>query len=218
MSLIVFHEFGHFLTAKLFNWNIDGIYIYPLGGITKFNTDVNKPIVEELLVTLMGLIFQIVLFLFIKRFDNTLEYYNNLLLFFNLLPIVPLDGSKLLNIFISLMLPFKRTLSIQIIVSYIFYIIILLFFIFYIDSLFMLIVTFLLVFKIIEEDRKKSYIFYKFLLERYLKRFKYKKDKIVSNINGFYKYKNNIIKSNNIILNEYEILKKYYKKNNKRMI
>ena len=82
----------------------------------------------------------------------------------------------------------------------------------------MLIVTFLLVFKIIEEDRKKSYIFYKFLLERYLKRFKYKKDKIVSNINGFYKYKNNIIKSNNIILNEHAILKKYYKKNNKRII
>ena len=218
MSLIVFHEFGHFLTAKQFNWNIDGIYIYPLGGITKFNTDINKPIVEELLVTLMGPIFQIVLFLFIKRFDNTLEYYNNLLLFFNLLPIVPLDGSKLLNIFISLVIPFKRTLSIQIIVSYIFYIIIFLFFIFYIDSLFMLIVIFLLVFKIIEEDRKKSYIFYKFLLERYLKRFKYKKDKIVSNINGFYKYKNNIIKSNNIILNEHEILKKYYKKNNKRII
>ena len=66
MSLIVFHEFGHFLTAKQFNWNIDGIYIYPLGGITKFNTDINKPIVEELLVTLMGPIFQIVLFLFKK--------------------------------------------------------------------------------------------------------------------------------------------------------
>ena len=45
LLLIVFHELGHFLMAKVFNWKIDKIYIYPLGGITRFNDKINKPFI-----------------------------------------------------------------------------------------------------------------------------------------------------------------------------
>ena len=43
MSLIIVHEFGHLLMAKHYKWNTDKIYIYPLGGITKFDVIINKP-------------------------------------------------------------------------------------------------------------------------------------------------------------------------------
>ena len=62
LLLIIVHELGHFFTAKYFNWEIDKIYIYPLGGLTKFKTLINKPLKEELLVTIMGPIFQILFF------------------------------------------------------------------------------------------------------------------------------------------------------------
>ena len=60
MLLIIIHELGHFLAAKLFNWKVDKIYIYPLGGVTKFNENINKPLIEEFLITIMGPIFQII--------------------------------------------------------------------------------------------------------------------------------------------------------------
>ena len=209
--MIIVHELGHLLTAKLFNWEIDKIYIYPLGGLTKFKTSINKPLKEELLVTIMGPMFQILFFYVIKDYDDSLYYFNNLLLIFNLLPVVPLDGSKLLNILISSMISFKKSLNISILISYILYPVIVIFFITNINSTFMIIVTFLLLFKIIEEKNNINYIFNKFLLERYLKKYKYKKDVIVKNTDNYYKYRNNIIIKNNKMLNEKEALKTYYK-------
>ncbi len=214
LLLIIVHELGHFLTGKLFNWEVDKIYIYPLGGITKFNTSINKPMKEELMVTIMGPVFQIIFYCLIKDLDNSLGYFNLLLLTFNLLPVVPLDGSKLLNILLSTRISFKKVLNILQVISLLIYPLIVIFFSYKINSLFMLTVSFLLIFKILEEGKNIKYIINKFLLERYLKRYKFKKDIIVKNIASFYKYKNNII-INNKIMNEKEALNNYF--NNKRL-
>ena len=46
-TLIIIHELGHFIFAKKMNVEVDKIYIYPLGGISKFNLELNtKPIIE----------------------------------------------------------------------------------------------------------------------------------------------------------------------------
>ena len=66
MLLIIIHEFGHFITAYFFNWKIDKIYIYPLGGITRFNDIINKPFIEQFLVLLMGPVFQNIGFVLLK--------------------------------------------------------------------------------------------------------------------------------------------------------
>ena len=211
MLLIIVHELGHFFTAKYFNWEIDRIYIYPLGGLTKFKTLINKPLKEELLVTIMGPIFQILFFNLIKDYDDSLYYFNNLLLIFNLLPVVPLDGGKLLNIFTSTIISFKKTLKLGILISYAFYPLIIIFFITNINSVFMTIVTILLILKIIEESKNIDYIFNKFLLERYLRKFKYRKDIVVKKVDNYYKYKNNIIINNKQMLSEKDALRIYYK-------
>lgn len=210
MGLILFHELGHLLTAKLFNWKIDKIYIYPLGGLTKFNDLINKPLHEELLVTIMGPIFQIIISIVLSKIDQDIMNYNKLLLTFNLLPITPLDGGKLLNSLISYFLPYKVTLNIVIKISYIIYLLFNYYILFNIKSLFFVIVSILLIFKIKEEEKSKSYYFDKFLLERYLYIFKYKKDVLISNIYNFYKYRNNLIKSENKLLNEKDICKLFF--------
>ena len=75
----------------------------------------------------------------------------------------------------------------------------------------MTIVTILLIFKIIEESKSIDYIFNKFLLERYLRKFKYRKDIVVKKVDNYYKYKNNIIIKNKQMLSEKDALRIYYK-------
>lgn len=211
MSLIIFHELGHLTAAKIFNWQVDKIYIYPLGGITRFNDKINKPVIEDLIVTLMGPIFQMFLAYFLIKIDSRVYLFNETLLLFNLLPIAPLDGSKLVIILLSLITKYKKSLYLNILISFITYVFILLYFVFYKNSKLFLFVLFLLFFKIIEEKNKISFYFDKFLLERYLYIFKFKKTKVVKGINGFYKYKNNVMKKSEL-KNEKELLKDYFEK------
>ena len=203
LLLIIIHELGHLLIGVFFNWKIDKIYIYPLGGLTKFKEKINKPFIEELLVNIMGPLFQIIFTLIIKRYDKNILLFSNSLLAFNLLPIIPLDGGKLLNIFLFLFKPIKKSIKYIIILSHVTYFV-LLFYIIRINSLFFLIIFISLIFKIIEESKKNMFYFNKYLLEKYLYVFKYKKNIIIDDINQIYKYKNNFIKINNKLYNEKE--------------
>ena len=201
LLIILVHELGHLLTAILFNWKIDKIYIYPLGGITKFNDRMNKPLLEELLVTLMGPVFQVVFTNFVKDLDLNILLFSNTLLLFNLLPIVPLDGGRLLNILFFYFKPIKKSIKTMIKISYITYFIMLLYVI-RIKSFFFLLVIFLLIFKIHDESKRGNYYFDIYLLEKYLYVIKYKRNSIIPSIKNIYKYRNNYIKIGNKLYNE----------------
>ena len=56
--LIIIHELGHCLFAKINNIEIEKVYIYPLGGISKFNMELNTKKNIELIILIAGPIFQ----------------------------------------------------------------------------------------------------------------------------------------------------------------
>ena len=205
MLIIIFHELGHLSMGVLFNWKVDKIYIYPLGGLTKFNDLINRPLIEELLVTIMGPIFQIIITCFLKKYDQNIVLFSNTLLVFNLLPIVPLDGGKLLNILLYSFSPIKKSIDIAIKISYFFYILLFIN-ILNTKSMFFIFIFFLLIFKIHEESKRKKYYLDKYILEKYLYTIKYKSNIIINNIKKVYKYKNNYIKLNNKLYSEKEYL------------
>ena len=96
--IIIIHELGHIIGGLYYNWPIKKIILLPFGGLTIFDQKLNCPLKEELIVTLLGPIFQIIFYcLCINLFkDNMiLTKYHYPLLLFNLIPIIPLDGSKL---------------------------------------------------------------------------------------------------------------------------
>ena len=61
--IILFHEFGHYFMSKIFKWNIDKIYLYPFGGLIKYNEVIDKPFLEEFLITIGGPLNQIIIYL-----------------------------------------------------------------------------------------------------------------------------------------------------------
>ena len=221
-SIIIIHELGHYITAKLHSIEVNKIIIYPYGGLTQINSPINTKISIDLKIAISGIVFQLIYYfiIYILYKNNIIrEYifeefttYNFSILFFNILPIHPLDGSKILNLFLSKILPYKLTLKLNIVVSLITLIIIFYINYYQFNYTTILIITIILD-NIVKYYKEINYIFNKFLLERYLNKKIYKKNKTISKIENMYKEKYHLIKNKNHYITEKQALKdRFYRK------
>ncbi len=213
--IVVFHEMGHILFIKLFKYKIIDITIYPFGGITKVDKDINTPLNKELLIACGGIIFQLILFIIIyfvpiNVITKELLYkYNMSILLFNMLPIIPLDGSIIINSLLNKIFSYKVSYYLYIIISIIFSIFYLFFNYWYSLNNY-LIVSFFII-KTYYAIKNYKYLKTRFLLERYLNKYEYK---YISTKTGdldilkidTYQY----FKENNKIVSEYSKLKEMF--------
>lgn len=206
MFIIIVHELGHILTSLYFHWHIEKIVILPFGGLTIFNEKINKPIIEELLIAVSGPLIQILCFSFSQ--NTLITKYHLLLLIFNLLPIIPLDGSKILNCLINYFLPFKTAHLTTIFLSLVFALI----GCFCRFNLVFLLVLFFLFKRIFKEYKMHQSIFNKFLFERYTYNLELKKYKKIKgrNLNKMFKSYRHLFYVDNKWQTEYEMLKKRF--------
>lgn len=211
--IIIIHELGHIVMALIFNYDIKKINIYPFGGYTIFDVDINKNILSEFMVFLGGILFQFIFYILFNVCVKSNTYthiifnsYNITILLFNLLPIIPLDGSKLLNIILNKFFAFKTS---HILSIYISYILILLSLILNYKNLNKCIILFLLLNLLVNEHKNHNFIFNRFLLERYIKNIQFKKNNFIINnrLSNMKKYVRNVFIVNNRYLSEKEVLK-----------
>lgn len=220
-SIILIHELGHYTTSKLYKLNPDKIIIYPYGGITKLNIPINTNINKELHIAISGVIFQsiyylIIFFLYKNNFIreyifNEFTTYHYSILIFNLLPIHPLDGSKILNLFLLKFFPYKLTLKLNIYISIITLIIITIINYYQFNYTTILIIS-IIIDNIIKYYKDINYLFNRFLLERYLHSYQYNKTKKITKIDNMYKQKRHIIKEKDKYLTEKQLLKQRFDK------
>ena len=180
--LIFIHEIGHTIGALSYKWKIKEIVILPFGGVTIFNELINKSLKEEFVILVLGPLFQILFYFILCYFHiNTLliTNYHYSLLLFNMLPIIPLDGSKLLNIILNKITSFKLSHLLTIYISLITIILLLI----KNRNLVLYIIIFFTLLKVIKEYKKHKYIFNKFLFERYNYNLKFNKIKYIKGIN-----------------------------------
>ena len=210
MLLITVHELGHIITSFIFNWKIKKIIILPFGGLTKYETPINTPIIEELLVGISGILFQIIFYLLFKNNISYkyFSYINYFIIIFNLIPIYPLDGSKIINALLNYIISFKKCLKLNIIISYIF-IIICMILSFKVNKLFIIVFIFLLI-EVYRNSQNINIIFNKFLLERYIKKYKFNKEIKINNINNMRKDFRHLIKKDGKYETEYTFLHKMF--------
>ena len=194
--------------AYIFKWRIEKVILLPFGGLTVFEEDINRPLKEEALILLFGPLFQIILTYFF-RYDEVFVNYSKILLIFNLLPIYPLDGSKILNIILNMFLSFKKSHLITMYISFLFIVIV---FVKYDFNLFLLLILSFIFIRVILEIKRHNNIFNRFLLERYMKDFHFKKYKVIKgvDVNKMKRDYNHVFYNGKRYITEREILQKRF--------
>lgn len=111
------HEIGHYLIAYFLKFEIDGMVVLPFGAFLSLNDFGKHKVIDEILVVISGPLINLVMMLLF--YDTYLAKINLFILVFNLLPIYPLDGSKLLLLVMSYFVDYYRCFKLQIFISYI---------------------------------------------------------------------------------------------------
>ena len=133
------------------------------------------------------------------------------MLIFNLLPILPLDGGKILNLTLSKIISFNLSNKLTIYISLI-TIIIFLQSNTYQKNYSLLLTIGVLLQNIYKFYTNINYIYNRFLLERYLYNFTYKRTKLIKDKNKMYKNRIHLFKKDKKIISEKEYLSNFFNK------
>ncbi len=108
---LIIHEFSHYLVAKKLGYFCDRIIIYPSGALLCGDTD-EFSFRDEILISIAGPLINIIMAIFCvfmwwiypEIYNYTADFLvsNLVIAFFNLLPIFPLDGGRVVLAILSL--------------------------------------------------------------------------------------------------------------------
>lgn len=126
--MLLAHEFGHIVCAHKLGYEVQSMVIYPFGcGASIENIDYGN-VWEELLIVASGislhLIYPLILRIFFDFDLISTVYYDYLLMMnrsimiFNLLPIFPLDGGRLLDCFFQTFFVYGKARALTLITSF----------------------------------------------------------------------------------------------------
>lgn len=122
---VILHELGHSLTARRYGVRTSRILLLPIGGMAELEQIPRKPS-AELLITVAGpavnfAIFGLMAVFFgvpqgfpfhpefedsIRGFGQLLLYWNAIMGVFNLVPVFPMDGGRILRALLAIRLPY----------------------------------------------------------------------------------------------------------------
>ncbi|WP_027963557.1 site-2 protease family protein [Halalkalibacillus halophilus] len=176
--IVSIHELGHFCAAKYYGWRICKIVLWPLGGVMETDDFFNHSNKEELIVTFFGPLQHIWMYgvIYILTYTSLpielisfAAAVNTVILLFNLLPILPLDGGRVLLLVTCYFQSFIK--SIEFTVMFSVTLVVIINGILIINGLYNLQILFLSVFLLLDNwfTWKNQHVFlWKHLLSRYL--------------------------------------------------
>jgi len=111
---ILIHECGHLIIATIFKWQVEEFKLSAIGGFLRFKNDLARPIYQSLFVAFGGVVFNLIFGVLLIFFGGppSLIYTQFAIAIFNLLPISPLDGSRILQAFLRRFFNYKTVLNI----------------------------------------------------------------------------------------------------------
>lgn len=104
MIFALIHELGHLLTGILLGLKAKGIDIMPFGVSINFEDYSNKYIAKKIIIAIAGPLVNIIIVILgiYNNWEEEIIYANILIGLFNLIPLYPLDGGRILKYIIQL--------------------------------------------------------------------------------------------------------------------
>ncbi|MCY9663760.1 M50 family metallopeptidase [Paenibacillus alginolyticus] len=119
-GIVLVHEFGHLAAANGFGWRVREVQLLPFGGVLIVDELGTAPTREELIVSLAGPlqhVWMILVALLMKWVDvgasSWWDYFieaNLMIGLFNLIPVMPLDGGKVMQSLLGYLLSYHNTI------------------------------------------------------------------------------------------------------------
>jgi len=178
LGIIFIHEMGHAAAASFFSWRINKIVLLPFGGVAEMDEHGNRPLKEEAIVVLAGPlqhVWMVALGYGLYSFQLIPEdifqlfiHYNVMIFVFNLFPVWPLDGGKMVFLLLSLKDSFPSAHRLTLLISFLcLSLLSILILLTSPANLNVWVVIAFLFFSLYHEWKQRRYIFIRFLLERY---------------------------------------------------
>lgn len=127
--LVIIHEMGHVTSAWSLGWRIRTLELLPFGGVVKTDEWESVPVHEELIVALAGPFHNVMMILAAAFFawtgwwdEEWTRYFihlNAILIGFNLLPIYPLDGGRVMQALFGYLLPYREAVAWSVKISFV---------------------------------------------------------------------------------------------------
>jgi len=119
-AIVLVHELGHVVAARGYGWTVREVKLLPFGGVAEVEEAGGVPAKEEAVVALAGPLQNVWMAAAAWAFgqigwwngdwSDYVWHANVMIGLFNLLPILPLDGGKLMQAALSRTLTFHQTL------------------------------------------------------------------------------------------------------------
>ncbi|MBN9653823.1 site-2 protease family protein [Halobacillus sp. GSS1] len=128
-SIVIAHELGHFLMAKRFGWRVERMEIWLFGGAVVSEEHNTRPFREQMLVVIAGPFQHLWIFVLLMTLQSIIGvhplldaafFYNGVIFLFNMLPVWPLDGGKLLFYLLNRFFAFRVSLAVALSLSLLF--------------------------------------------------------------------------------------------------
>jgi stage IV sporulation protein FB len=119
-GIVLVHELGHLAAANGFGWRVREVQLLPFGGVLIVDELGTAPTWEELIVALAGPlqhVWMILIALLMKWMEvgasSWWDYFieaNLMIGLFNLIPVLPLDGGKVMQSLLGYLLSYHNTI------------------------------------------------------------------------------------------------------------
>jgi stage IV sporulation protein FB len=125
--IVVIHELGHVAIARELGWTVTDIQLLPFGGVATIEDAVAADPLDEIVVALAGPFLNIVMMaisllfwwtnVWTAEWTRFFVTSNMLIAAFNMLPIWPLDGGRIVQALLCYRFPYRRAVMISLAVS-----------------------------------------------------------------------------------------------------
>ncbi|QZY56611.1 M50 family metallopeptidase [Crassaminicella profunda] len=125
--VVLLHEGAHIFTAKLLGYRIEKVEIFPFGGVAAIEENLVMNPKHEILIAASGPVFNFIMvfigYNIFNRFYLTVDgfvffVHSNLIIgLFNLLPVIPLDGGRIVRAYLAYLIGFKQSTKTVVILS-----------------------------------------------------------------------------------------------------